>query len=156
MVASNVVLHLLNRDLAWVTEFGELLMVWVTFLGGAAAAQRGHHVSIAEVVDKLGPRSRRTWDAVVTLACIGIVGVVTFYGIKLVDGNWNNELTVLHWPMSIQYLGMVLGSSFMLLFLLWDLWQIGQGVPAQMRYRSSGNTAAGSVAVAPMSPAVAE
>ena len=24
--------------MAWTTEFGELLMVWVTFLGGAAAA----------------------------------------------------------------------------------------------------------------------
>ena len=41
MVFTNVCLHLFHEDLAWVTEFGELLMVWVTFLGGACAAQRG-------------------------------------------------------------------------------------------------------------------
>jgi hypothetical protein len=44
-----------HLDLAWVTEFGELLMVWVTFLGGACAAQRGAHMTITEFIDKLGP-----------------------------------------------------------------------------------------------------
>ena len=46
MVFVNVVLHAFSKDLAWVTEFGELLMVWVTFLGGACAAQRGAHMTI--------------------------------------------------------------------------------------------------------------
>ena len=45
MVFTNVCLHLFHEDLAWVTEFGELLMVWVTFLGGACAAQRGAHMT---------------------------------------------------------------------------------------------------------------
>ena len=41
MVFVNVSLHVVSKDLAWVTEFGELLLVWVTFLGGACAARRG-------------------------------------------------------------------------------------------------------------------
>ena len=51
MVFINVCLHLFHKDLAWVTEFGELLMVWVTFLGGACAAQRGAHMTITEFID---------------------------------------------------------------------------------------------------------
>ena len=48
LVFANVVLHAFAKDLAWMTELGELLMVWVTFLGGAAAAQRGTHMAIGE------------------------------------------------------------------------------------------------------------
>lgn len=36
LVFFNVSLHLVNKDLAWVTELGELLMVWVTFWAGPA------------------------------------------------------------------------------------------------------------------------
>ena len=43
LIFINVALHAFGKDLAWLTELGELLMVWVTFLGGAAAAQRGAH-----------------------------------------------------------------------------------------------------------------
>jgi hypothetical protein len=63
MVFVNVSLHLFDKDLAWVTEFGELLMVWVTFLGGACAAQRGAHMTITEFIDKLAPAKRRWADA---------------------------------------------------------------------------------------------
>jgi TRAP-type C4-dicarboxylate transport system permease small subunit len=45
LVFFNVCLHLIDKDLAWVTELGELLMVWVTFLGGACAAQEGSSTS---------------------------------------------------------------------------------------------------------------
>lgn len=65
MVFVNVCLHLVHLDLAWVTEFGELLMVWVTFLGGACAAQRGAHMTINEFIDKLAPPARRWADAAV-------------------------------------------------------------------------------------------
>ena len=41
LVFVNVVTHLFGRDIAWTTELCELMMVWVTFLGGAAAARRG-------------------------------------------------------------------------------------------------------------------
>jgi hypothetical protein len=62
-----------GKDLAWVTEFGELLMVWVTFLGGACAAQRGAHMTITEFIDKL-PGRRRWADAGVQSALPGGAG----------------------------------------------------------------------------------
>jgi TRAP-type transport system small permease protein len=40
LVFANVLMHVVQKDLAWVTELAELLMVWVTFLGGARAAAR--------------------------------------------------------------------------------------------------------------------
>jgi TRAP-type C4-dicarboxylate transport system permease small subunit len=70
LVFFNVSLHLIHKDLAWVTELGELLMVWVTFLGGACAAQRGAHMTITEFIDKLTPARRRWADAAVQALCL--------------------------------------------------------------------------------------
>ena len=67
LVFLNVSLHIIRMDLAWVTELGELMMVWVTFLGGACAAQRGAHMTITEFIDKLEAAQRRWADAAVQL-----------------------------------------------------------------------------------------
>src|SRR5215207_2921336 len=69
LVFLNVVFHLVGRDIAWTTEFSEFLMVWVTFLGGAAASRRGLHMTITEFVDKLAPGGRRLADAAIQLLC---------------------------------------------------------------------------------------
>ena len=134
MVFVNVALHLVHLDLAWVTEFGELLMVWVTFLGGACAAQRGAHMTITEFIDKLAPAQRRWADAAVQALCLFMLLVLARHGWSLVDGNWGNQLTVLQWPMAIQFMGMAIGSSLMAFFVAWDLWQVVRGVPRAQRY----------------------
>jgi TRAP-type C4-dicarboxylate transport system permease small subunit len=136
LVFLNVSLHLLGRDLAWVTELGELLMVWVTFLGGACAAQRGMHMTITEFIDKLGAHHRRWADAAVQLLSLVVLVVLVRYGWALVQGNWGNELTVLEWPMAIQYMGMAIGVSLMAVFVAWDLAQIVRGIPRDRRYPS--------------------
>jgi TRAP-type C4-dicarboxylate transport system permease small subunit len=137
MVFVNVVLHLFHHDLAWVTEFGELLMVWVTFLGGACAAQRGAHMTITEFIDKLTPPTRRWADLAVQSACLVMLAVLVRYGWSLVNANWGNQLTVLEWPMAWQYMGMAVGSSLMALFVAWDVWQVARGVPRELRYPKS-------------------
>jgi TRAP-type transport system small permease protein len=137
MVFINVSLHIIHKDLAWVTEFGELLLVWVTVLGGACAVQRGSHMSITEFIDKLKPAHRRWADAVVQAICLGMLVVLTYYGWSLVDANWGNRLTVIGWPMAIQYMGMAVGSTLMMIFMAWDLWQILAGVPRDQRYPDS-------------------
>ena len=134
LVFVNVALHLVHLDLAWVTELGELLMVWVTFLGGACAAQRGAHMMITEFIDKLAPPSRRWADAAVQALCLAMLAVLARFGWGLVDANWGNQLTVLEWPMAVQYMGMAVGSTLMAVFVGWDLWQVLRGVPREQRY----------------------
>lgn len=137
LVFVNVALHVIHLDLAWVTELGELLMVWVTFLGGACAAQRGTHMSINEFVDKLSPAARRWADAAIAALCLALLLVLTFYGWRLVQGNWDNTLTVLEWPMAIQYMGMAIGCGLAAVFVAFDLWQTLAGVPREQRYPST-------------------
>lgn len=134
LIFINVVLHAFGKDLAWLTELGELLMVWVTFLGGAAAAQRGAHMSINEFLDKL-TTARRLWaDAAVQIFTLAVLAIVLFYGLRIVSSSWDNVLTTLEWPMAVQYIPLPLGIGLMALFVGWDLIQILRGVPRGHRY----------------------
>lgn len=134
LVFLNVCLHLVGRDLAWVTELGELLMVWVTFLGGACASRRGLHMTITELIDKLGGAGRRWADAGVLALSLVVLALLTVYGWRLVQANWDNQLTVLEWPMAIQYMGMALGCTLTSVFVGFDLLQAVAGVPRERRY----------------------
>lgn len=137
LVFFNVSLHVIHKDLAWVTELGELLMVWVTFLGGACAAQRGAHMTITEFIDKLSPERRRWADAAVQSLCLAMLGVLTRFGWSLVGSSWGNQLTVLEWPMAVQYMGMAVGCTLMAVFVAFDLLQTLRGVPRDQRYPSA-------------------
>jgi TRAP-type transport system small permease protein len=137
LVFFNVSLHLVSMDLAWVTELGELLMVWVTFLGGACAAQRGAHMTITEFIDKLTPEKRRWADATIGASCLAMLLVLTRFGWSLVSSSWDNTLTVLEWPMAVQYMGMAVGCTLMSVFVAFDLWQTVRGVPREQRYPSN-------------------
>jgi TRAP-type C4-dicarboxylate transport system permease small subunit len=134
LIFINVVMHAAGKDLAWLTELGEMMMVWVTFLGGAAAAQRGAHMSINEFLDKLEPTRRKWADAAVQAFTLMVVAVVLYYGMGIVQGSWGNVLTTLEWPMAWQYMPLPLGMGLMGIFVGWDLILILRGVPRDQRY----------------------
>ena len=134
LVFVNVLLHIVGRDLAAVTELAELLMVWVTFLSGASAARRGAQMTITEFIDKLGGKGRERADAAVDVLASGMLLLLFWYGINLVIVGWGNELTVLQIPMSFQYLGMPVGVAAILVWTVYDLWQIGQGKTRAQRW----------------------
>lgn len=134
LVFMNVIFHITGRDIAWTTEFCEFLMVWVTFLGGAAASRRGLHMTITEFLDKLGSRGRLVADGAIQLLCLAMLGLLAWYGMGIVNAGWGNELTVLHFPMAIQYLALPVGAAAMAVFTAWDLVQIARGRDRTQRY----------------------
>ena len=134
LVFLNVLLHLVQKDLAWVTELAELLMVWVTFLGGACATRRGAQMTITEFIDKLQGRRRDVGDAVVDLFALAVLVSLVWYGVNLAIAGWTNELTVLHVPMTFQYLGMPVGCFAMAVWIAWDLVRILRGETRAQRW----------------------
>lgn len=134
LVFANVVLHAVGRDMAWTTELSELLMVWVTFIGGAAAARRGEHVAIVELVDLLKARPHQWADGMAQLVSAFVLCLLIWYGIGIAQSAWGNQLTVLGWPVSIEYLALPVGSAATLVFVGFDLVQIAHGLPRSARY----------------------
>lgn len=134
LIVVNVVLHLFQKDAAFTTEVSQVLMVWVTFIGAAAAARRCEHVAITEFVDFLSVRKRRLADALIQLICACVLILLIWYGMSIVQASWGNQLSVTGWPMAIEYLALPVGSAAMLVFVLFDLVQIVRGVPRAERY----------------------
>jgi TRAP-type C4-dicarboxylate transport system permease small subunit len=134
LVFFNVLMHVAQSDLAWVTELAELLMVWVTFLGGACATRRGAQMSITEFIDKLDGRRRDCADAAVDLFALAVLLSLIWYGVSLAVTGWTNELTVLQIPMTFQYLGMPAGCLAMAVWLVWDLVRILRGETRAQRW----------------------
>ena len=75
----------LNADIAWNTEFGEFVLVWATFLGGAAAARRGGHMRITELVAALPRGLSRPIEVATRLAALVIIGLLVFHGVAIVE-----------------------------------------------------------------------
>ena len=134
VVFCNVIVHVLQRDIAWTTELCEFMMVWATFLGGASLARRGGHMTITEFVDKLSEAKRRQADGAIQVVALAVLVLLVWYGIGIVQANWGNVLTVLDWPMALQYLGLPVGSAAMLVFVAFDLIQILRGRSREERY----------------------
>jgi len=134
LVFVNVVLHLVSLDLEWTTQFCELLMVWVTMLGGAAAGRRGEHVALVELVNLLPGRPRHWIDAMVQMASAGVLVLLIWYGMGIVVEAWTSRLSVLDLPMSVEYLALPVGSAAALAFVLYDLWQIVRGRSREERF----------------------
>ena len=134
LVFINVVMHSFGRDMAATTELCELLMVWVTFLGGAAAARRGVHMAITELIDKLGAGPRRLMDLAISAVSAAVLASLVWYGWGITVAGWTNRLTVLDIPMSFQYLALPVASIITLLFVLWDGLQILLGRSHEERF----------------------
>jgi TRAP-type C4-dicarboxylate transport system permease small subunit len=136
LVFINVVMHSFGKDMAATTELCELLMVWVTFLGGAAAARRGVHMSITELIDKLGTGPRRLMDLAIAAASAAVLASLVWYGWGITVAGWTNRLTVLDIPMSFQYLALPVGSFITLIYVLWDGLLILRGRSHEERFGS--------------------
>jgi TRAP-type C4-dicarboxylate transport system permease small subunit len=134
LVFINVLMHAFGKDMAATTEMCELLMVWVTFLGGAAAARRGAHMAITELIDKLDTGPRRLMDLAISATSAAVLASLVWYGWGITVAGWTNRLTVLDIPMSFQYLALPVASFITLLFVLWDGLQILRGRSHQERF----------------------
>jgi len=134
LVFANVVLRVVGRDLSWMIDLAEFMMVWVTFLGGAAAARRGAHMCITEFLDKLEGAQRRYADAAIQALSLVVLGLLVWFGAGIVAASRDNVLSVLDWSMAWQYASLPVGSALTFVFVAWDLLAILRGRTAAERY----------------------
>lgn len=119
----------LNSDLAWNTEFGEFVLLWATFLGGASAARRGAHMRITEFTEKMPPALQRAVEIATRLGVAALLLLLISYGSSITASTMGQELTVLHVPMGLQYLAMPVGSVLALVFVVYEMVLLLRGRP---------------------------
>ena len=155
LVFTNVVVHnFFDGDIAWTTEFSELLMVWVTFLGGAAATRRGSHMVINELVNHLDGARKRYAEAAIQVVVFVTLGLLAWYGVGIAEAGNFSTLTVLGWPMSTQYIALPVASVITMILVAWDFSEILRGKSTEERHGEGAPHRRG-VALGPLDPGLA-
>jgi TRAP-type C4-dicarboxylate transport system permease small subunit len=74
-VFSGVVFRFVNRPLAWTDELGQYLLVWTGFVGWIIAGNRGSHIRVTALLNRLQGRGRLAAEIAIQLL-VAIFGIV--------------------------------------------------------------------------------
>ena len=118
-----------NDPLTWSEEVARYLFVWISFIGSAVGIRYRVHLGI-DLIDKiLSPKARKVMTVVVNLLIQIFLGVVIYWGIRILQVVQFQKSASLGIPMTYPYLAVPVGCSFMLLNSLRVTWDAIFGSP---------------------------
>jgi TRAP-type C4-dicarboxylate transport system permease small subunit len=113
--------YLLYTDVSWSSELCTLLLIWITFVGGAMAVRRNAHLGVTEFIMGLNPAARSRADALVLALTAVALCVLLYFGITLTLMSWDNIAVAIRISNGWWYLAMPVGCALMLVFVLYQL-----------------------------------
>lgn len=122
LIFTNVILRgAAGFSLAWSLEVTAFALLWLTFLGCAAAMARGAHMRVTEIVGNLAPQPvQRGIELLINLVIILLLGALIHYGYIIASHTWAQKTTVLYWPVGLLYASLPVGMSLTLIFHLYN------------------------------------
>jgi TRAP-type C4-dicarboxylate transport system permease small subunit len=111
--------YVLNSAASWPEPTAVLLMIALTFFGGAACYRRRVHMNVSFLVFLLPPVLRMAAQFLAELLVAAMALFMVIYGVKLVEATWYN--TIADFPslsVGVTYLPIPLGGAALLLFVI--------------------------------------
>lgn len=111
--------YVLNSAASWPEPTAVLLMIAVTFFGGAACYRRRAHMNVSFLVQLMPPTLRMITQLLAELLVAAMALFMVVYGAKLVDATWYN--TIADFPslsVGVTYLPIPLGGAALFLFVI--------------------------------------
>ncbi len=111
--------YVLNRAASWPEPTAVLLMIVLTFFGGAACYRVGMHMRMSFFVALLPPHLQRLCALAVELLMALIALFMVVWGTSLVATTWQNSIA--DFPalsVGVTYLPIPLGGAILLLFVI--------------------------------------
>lgn len=102
-VFAGVVFRFLNRPLAWSDEMAQYLLVWTGFTGWIIAGNRGSHIRVRVLLDRLKGRPARVAEVAIQIlvATFGLVLLTRSFG--LIARNSDVSWVSLPLPVALVY-----------------------------------------------------
>jgi tripartite ATP-independent transporter DctM subunit len=113
--------YVLNRPIAGSDEIAGLILVWMTFIGGAVAQRRRSHPSVSIVVQRLSPAVIAYLDAITRLVEVIFFVSVCWYSMQLSQLRFGEPSAGAGFDMGLYPVGLVLGATISLLFSVGQL-----------------------------------
>ncbi|WP_420548756.1 TRAP transporter small permease [Curvivirga sp.] len=109
-------------DLAWSLEVTAFLLLWLTFLGCAAAIARGAHMRVTEIVNYLvAEKLKLPLEVVINLIIAALLLTMIYHGYNISAHTWAQKTTVLYWPVGFLYASLPVGMTLTLIFHFYNI-----------------------------------
>jgi len=107
--------YVFSFSLSWSEEVARYLMIWVAFLGGSLALQKGLHIGVELFLVRVSSRTRR-WVSILSKMFILIFLIyLTIGGLKITWAVRDQSSPALLFSMAYAYLSAPVGGFFMAL-----------------------------------------
>jgi len=116
--------YVLHATFQWYDEVARLCFVWMVFLGAAVAVRRGAHFRLHLLIDRFGPRLRRTTDVSVVLLVLLFGAVLVAGGIAMYPVARRQVTDSLELSMLWFHGALPVGGALMIVFSLPQLWRL--------------------------------
>jgi TRAP-type C4-dicarboxylate transport system permease small subunit len=115
--------YVLNSALAWPEPAATIMMIYFSFLGGAAVYRANVHIAMVAIIDNVPAHVRRPMRWAVHLCMIVTTLFMLVYGYYLVGTTWNQVIADFPWlRVGLTYLPIPLCGLFTLLFIVERIW----------------------------------
>ncbi len=101
--------YVLNESLVWSEEVVRFALYWMTMLSIAMAADRKGHIVMDMLETSLAPRPRRWLEFINAALSVLFLGILVFYGLRLIDQSWETRTAITDISMSYIYLATPVG-----------------------------------------------
>ena len=115
--------YVMNDPLQWPEPASVIMMVFFSFVGGAAVYRANAQIAVEALMRAVGPRSRAAMQLGVHACMLLVAAFMLGYGMHLCQITWGN--TMAEFPrlsVGIVYMPIPVGGLLTLLFIVEKLW----------------------------------
>ena len=124
MIPSGVFMRYVMHDpLQWPEPAAVIMMVFFSFIGGAAVYRANQQIAVEALMKAVGPRSRTAMEWGVHACMLLVAGFMLGYGVHLCVVTWGN--TIAEFPSlstGVVYMPIPIGGLLTLLFIVEKIW----------------------------------
>ena len=126
LLAGVIARYVFHSPLIWSDELASILFLWLAMLGSAVAFERGDHMRMTAVVNKLQPAARAFLDLLATAAALAFLLLILPHAWEYAVEESVIRTPALEIRNSWRVAAMVVGFGAMVLFALTRLLQVGR------------------------------
>ena len=115
--------YVMNDPLQWPEPASVIMMVFFSFVGGAAVYRANAQIAVEALMRAVGPRSRAAMQLGVHACMLLVAAFMLGYGMHLCQITWGN--TMAEFPrlsVGIVYMPIPIGGLLTLLFIIEKVW----------------------------------
>lgn len=132
--------YFLARPVTWAEEAGQLMLLWLTFLGAAAAARNGSHLRMSLLDKYLQGKAWQAYQLLVSAITIAVLFVISYMGAILAISNLERGSNYLPVSFAWFYAPIAVGGVLYSLFEIQRAVRVMRGMDADPDASAAGPT----------------